>query len=157
MHKVPYADVLGAQDAVAVLAETPARLAAVLAKLTDEQLETPPAPGKWCVREVFAHLADCEIAWAWRLRQARASDRVTLQPFDQDAWAAHYATASLDEACAALFALRAWNVSFARSLTAEERANVYVHPERGEEPLATILTIMAGHDLHHLKALEAGC
>jgi uncharacterized damage-inducible protein DinB len=150
---VPYAGALGGWDALAVIAATPGRFARVLEGVTVEQAEVPLAPGKWSLREVMAHLADCEIAWAWRLRQALAEDHAVLQPFDQDAWARVYGEYSLAEAWACYSGLRAWNVAFVRGLSEAEKERVYTHPERGEERLWTIVKIMGGHDLHHLARL----
>jgi len=154
MSGVPYAGALGSHDPLAVIAETPARLARVLDGVTPEQAEVRPAPDKWCLREVIAHLADCEIAWAWRLRQTLAEDNTALQPFDQDAWAKVYAAYSLEAAWACYKGLRAWNVAFVTALRPEERQKPYTHPVRGEETLWTIVEIMAGHDRHHLAVLE---
>jgi len=87
MSGVPYVDRLGGRDAAKVIAETPVRLGLILDGLSTAEIEARPAPGKWSVREIVAHLADCEIAWGWRLRQVYGEDHVTIQPFEQDAWA----------------------------------------------------------------------
>jgi uncharacterized damage-inducible protein DinB len=145
---------LAGRDALAVIAATPVRLAKVWAGVSAEERETPPALGKWSLREVMAHLADCEIAWAWRLRQALAEEHAVLQPFDQDAWSRVYAAYTFEAAWACYQGLRAWNVAFARELNEAEKEKMYTHPERGEERVWTIVEIMAGHDLHHLKVLE---
>jgi uncharacterized damage-inducible protein DinB len=154
MSGVPYAEALGGRDAQTVIAETPVRLARVLGGVTAEAAEARPQPGKWNLREVMAHLADCEIAWSWRLRIAYEKDRAEMQPFEQDPWAKMYGQYSLDAAKATFYALRAWNVAFVAGLNEVDRQKVIMHPERGEERLWTIVEIMAGHDLHHLKTLE---
>src|SRR5512145_872961 len=60
---------------------------------TDEELATPPAPGKWSPREIVHHLADSEMTAAIRLRLLVASDRPTIHGYDQDAFSQklHYA------------------------------------------------------------------
>jgi uncharacterized damage-inducible protein DinB len=151
---VPYAEALGGRDAGKVIAETSERLAKALKGKTAEELEARSAPGKWCLRELVAHLADCEIAWGWRLRQVLAEDHAVLQPFDQDAWARVYGGYSYAAAWEMYKALRAWNVAFVQALNEAEKEKMYTHPERGEERLWTIVEIMGGHDLHHLKVLE---
>jgi uncharacterized damage-inducible protein DinB len=151
---VPYAEALGGRDPGVVIAETPARLAKALEGKATEQLEVRPAPGKWCLREVMAHLADCEIAWGWRLRQALAEEHAVLQPFDQDAWGQVYGAYSYAAAWKCWSAMRGWNVAFVQALNEAEKEKMYTHPERGEERVWTIVEIMAGHDLHHLKVLE---
>jgi uncharacterized damage-inducible protein DinB len=150
----PYAEALGALDAQQVLAATPARLAALLVRLLPEQIETPPAPGKWSVREVMCHLADCEIAWAWRLRFAYEKDNAVLQPFDQDPWARAYAHYTFDQAVAAFTALRTWNNAFLAGLSEADKQKPVTHPEHGQWVLWTIAEVAAGHDRHHLAALE---
>jgi uncharacterized damage-inducible protein DinB len=150
---VPYAEALGGRDAGVVIAETPGRLMKAFEGKTAEELEARPAPGKWCLRELMAHLADCEIAWGWRLRQALGEDRAVMQPFDQDAWAKVYGAYTFEAAKAMYLAMRAWNVAFVGALTEADKGKVITHPERGEETLGTIVEIMAGHDLHHLKLL----
>jgi uncharacterized damage-inducible protein DinB len=153
MSGVPYAAMLGEQDAQRVIAETPARLAKILDGMSEAESDARPAPGKWNVREVVAHLADCEIAWSWRLRQSLSEEHAVHQPFDQDAWARVYDVYSLAEAWGCFKSLRAWNVAFIGALSEADRAKIYTHPERGEESLGTIVEIMAGHDLHHLARL----
>ena len=154
MSTFPYAAALGKHDPQQVIAETAARLARVLDALPPEQAEAQPAPGKWSVREIVAHLADSEIAWSWRLRQAYGEEHSTIQPFDQDAWSRIYAVYSLAQARACFEALRAWNVAFVGGLSEADKQRPVTHPERGEETLWTIVQIMAGHDLHHLASLE---
>lgn len=154
MSNVPYAEALGGRDPQAVIAETPARFAALFAGLSDEALERRPAPGKWNLREIMAHLADCEVAWSWRLRYVYGADNPEVQPFDQDSWARSYSHYTFAAAQAAYQSARAWNVQFVNGLTPADRQKKYTHPERGEETLWTIVEIMAGHDLHHVKLLE---
>ncbi|HVG26215.1 MAG TPA: DinB family protein [Acidobacteriaceae bacterium] len=150
---VPYSDVLAGRDPQAVITETPSRLAGVLDRLTTEQIKTPTAPGKWSVREVMAHMADCEIAWGWRLRQAYAGNHV-IQLFEQDLWARSYNAYTYAAARSTFEALRAWNIAFIAALSEEDRRQRVDHPERGAERLWTLVEIMAGHDLHHVRRLE---
>src|SRR6201996_6835720 len=51
------------------------------------ELDFKPAPDKWSVRQIVAHLADAESANVVRLRQVISEDNPTLFPFDQNAWA----------------------------------------------------------------------
>ena len=149
----PYAPELANHDTVHVLAATPDRLQAAYSALSPEQLETPPAPGKWTPREVLAHLADCEIAFGFRLRQAAAGVLV-IQPFEQDDWARQYRAYTVPAAMETFRALRAWNLAFIRSLTEDQKVLPVTHPERGTMTVWTIVETMAGHDLHHLERLE---
>ena len=152
---VPYGAALGSRDPQQVIAATPARLAAFYDALTPAQAETPAAPGKWTPRELMCHLADCEIAWAWRLRYAYEKDGALMQPFEQDPWARMYWNYGLPEARATFAALRNWNSAFVAGLSKPERAKPIMHPEHGQLTLWTLVEIMAGHDLHHLERMGA--
>ena len=149
----PYAGALGEREPVEVIRSTPERVEAVLNRLSAEQVEKRPAPNKWSVREIMAHLTDCEIAFGFRLRQAAAGVGL-VQPFDQDDWARNYGEYSFAAAKATYRAVRAWNLAFIGSLTDEQRARAVTHPERGTMTVWTIVETMAGHDLHHLASLE---
>ena len=149
----PYAVALGEHNPVEVIASTPEKLEALFSRLSAEQIDEKLAPGKWSVREVLAHLADCELAFGFRLRQAAAGVEV-IQPFDQDDWARNYGAYSFRAALTTYRAVRAWNLAFIRSLTDEQKAQVVTHPERGTMTVWTIVETMAGHDRHHLAGLE---
>jgi uncharacterized damage-inducible protein DinB len=117
-----------------------------------EQIEKRPAPGKWSIREIMAHLADCEIGFGFRLRQGAAGVELQ-QPFDQDHWARNYGAYSFASASSTHRGLRAWNVALIRSLTDEQKQLQVTHPDRGTMTVWTIVETMAGHDLHHLERL----
>ena len=153
MSGVPYVGLLEGRDAAKVMAETPVRLGLILDGLSTAEIEARPAAGKWNVREIVAHLADCEIAFGFRLRQSYGGESL-LQPFDQDAWARAYGVYTTEQALATFAALRAWNVAFVGGLTEADKELPAVHPERGEMRLWTIVETMAGHDLHHLAGLK---
>lgn len=153
---LPYVHLLEDRDPIVVLRETPGRIFDLLKPMTPEAVESKPTPGKWSIREILCHLADCEIAWAWRLRMVYGAEDPTLQPFDQNRWAkayhgAGYATAT---ARAAWIGLRQWNLALIDALSEHERRRPAVHAELGPVTLWNIVEIAAGHDLHHLHALE---
>ena len=155
----PYAEMLARQDARAVLASTPGLLHQAACTLSPEQIEAPIAPGKWSVRQIVAHLVDCEIAFSFRLRQTLAgpgqgATQVLIQPFEQEAWARHYATYDLPSALALFRALREWNLRLVGGLSKAELASETLHPERGLLTFQTILDTMAGHDLNHLLQVQ---
>lgn len=148
----PYAAALAEHNPIDVIASTPEELEAVLRRLSPEQIERKLSPHKWSVREVVAHLADCELAFGFRLRQGAAGVEM-IQPFDQDDWARNYGAYGFPAALATFRAVRAWNLAFLRSLTDEQKARVITHPERGTMTVWTVVETMAGHDRHHLAGL----
>jgi hypothetical protein len=151
----PYAAYLGDRNPLDVIGRTPEIVGELLDRIGSGRAEQAPAPGKWCARQIVCHLADCEVAFAFRLRQTLAEDRHVMQPFDQEKWALHYSAYSAADALAAFSALRQWNVALIRSLSAADLARSANHPERGDMTFQTIVDTMGGHDLNHLKQIEA--
>jgi hypothetical protein len=151
----PYASFLGARDPLAVIRSTPAALKDQAGRIGPGRIRTPPAPGKWSARDILAHLADCEIVFAFRLRQALAEDDCRIQPFDQNLWARSYTSAEPDAALATFSAVRAWNVALVEALPAVAFDRRLTHPERGTMTFQTVIETMGGHDLNHLRQLEA--
>jgi hypothetical protein len=120
-----------------------------------QRLEISPAPGKWSARDIIAHLADAEVAFAFRLRQTLAEDHHVIQPFDQDLWARSYPGCDAQLALAALTALRAWNVALIGSVQPRHLSKTVTRPERGTMTFQTIVETMAGHDRNHIQQIEA--
>ncbi len=152
--KNPYAALLGGLPPNEVITDTPKRIAELLARLGPAGLERSYAPGKWTAREIVCHLADTEIAFAFRLRQTVSEPHHIIQPFDQDAWAKNYRSIPASAAAATFSAIRNWNLAFMEAVGPEARSKPVTHPERGDMTFQTILETMAGHDRNHLRQLE---
>ena len=150
----PYASFLGDRKPFTVIAETPERLRTLLEALGDDGLERALAPGKWSARQILCHLADCEIAFSFRYRQALAEDNHVVQPFNQDAWSRSYGAYDGREAWVVFAALRKWNLRLLENLPAAALSKRLSHPERGPMTFQTVIETMAGHDLNHLAQLD---
>ena len=150
----PYADLLAGQPAQTVMEATPEALRAVLAEIGDASLNTRPAPGKWSPAEIVCHLADCDVAFGFRLRQALAEDNPTVQPFDQEKWAAYYRGISAEQALEAFTALRRWNLRLMEAALPSGAGRTMAHPERGTLTFREFVELIAGHDLNHLAQLR---
>jgi len=151
----PYASHLGHRNARDVIASTPQELRRLADRIGPGHITEAPAPGKWSARDILCHLADSEIVFGFRLRQALAEDHHVIQPFDQERWARTYGTAGADAALATFGILRSWNIALLQPLTPPQLAKRLTHPERGEMPFEAIVETMGGHDLNHVKQLEA--
>ena len=140
---------------MAVLSATAPRLNELARVIGRSRVDQPIAPGKWSPRQIITHLADCDLAFGFRYRQTLALDNHTVQPFDQDLWAKNYDAYYAEQALATLVVLRNWNLALIRTLTPEQLARPCQHPERGRETFRTLIEINAGHDINHLRQLEA--
>jgi hypothetical protein len=150
----PYKSFLDGRAVDEILASTPAALAESLAAIGDDNLSTAPAPGRWSPAEIVCHLADCEIVFSFRLRQTLAEDSPTLEPFDQEKWAATYRGVSAGHALEVFAALRGWNLRLLEEALPVAASRPAHHPERGALTFQTIVETMAGHDLNHLAQLR---
>lgn len=153
----PYASQLGNSKAREVISATPHNLIHLADRLGAGGFERSYAAGKWTARMILCHLADCEIAFAFRIRQALAEDPHVVQPFDQDAWAQPYGNASFhaQTALQVFSDLRGWNLVLIDSLGPEAFNRRLHHPQRGEMTFQTLIETIAGHDLNHLRQLES--
>jgi hypothetical protein len=150
----PYAKFLDGRPLEVILAATSHEIANKLQMIGPDRVSVPHAPGKWSPAEIVCHLADCEIAFAFRLRQTLAEDHHVLQPFDQEKWAAPYIGIAVKDAFAAFTALRTWNLLLIGKTLATSASKPVTHPERGAMTFQTIVETMAGHDLNHLAQLK---
>jgi hypothetical protein len=144
------------KDPVKVQKSTPARLAAIIRPLKGQHLKHRPAPGKWSIAEVLAHMADAEVAVSWRLRMILSSNGTPIQAFDQDKWAAtfQYAKRNPKESLETFRVLRENNLAMLKSVSRSLWNNYGMHQERGKETVKLLVQRMGGHDLNHLKQIE---
>ena len=143
-------------DPFDVLASTPATIAGWIAGRRAGDLQRSPAPGRWSVAQIVAHLADSEIVFAYRVRMILASPGTAIQAYDQDAWSrVQHADRSDPQRSLALFtALRESMLPLLRGLNPEELDRYGIHAERGKESVRHLLALYAGHDRNHLAQIE---
>jgi hypothetical protein len=151
----PYASFLGDKNPTEVIATTAGQLKTLVGSLSEEQVNRTPAPGKWSIREILCHLADCEMVFAFRIRQTLAEPHHVVQPFDQDVWAKPYAAYTAKAALDTFAVVRDWNLALLRSLAPDAFQKPMTHPERGTMTLETVIETMGGHDLNHVRQIEA--
>jgi len=149
-------DLLGTRDPMDVLPRTPDAVREAIAGLSETQLSQREAPGKWSIRHVVRHLADGDLVWGWRMRMVLAHDRPTITGYDQDLWAdrLHYGEADVSLALDDFSVVRRSNLRLLGAATVADMQRVGVHSERGEESVAHMIKMYAGHDLLHLAQLK---
>jgi hypothetical protein len=150
----PYESFLDGRPVEEILDGTVNQISSLLAKMGAEKVNKAPAPGKWSAAEIVAHLADCEIVFGFRLRQTLAEDGPTIQPFDQDKWAATYPGVSASLALGTFSSMRSWNLRLIQGALPHSAERTMTHPERGTMTFKTVVETMAGHDLNHLGQLR---
>jgi len=136
--------------------EAPAALARLIADVPESILRRPPAPGKWSVVAVLAHLAEDELSSSWRYRQMLEKPGAALDSFDQEDWARRGQYDSWDphEAIAMFRLLREANVRLLARLTPEEWQRWGTHTERGRMTVAELASHMPDHDAKHMEQIR---
>ena len=142
---------LGDRDPAAVQEGTPDELRRLVAAAGSE-LRRRPAPKEWSVLELVGHIADAELVVGGRYRWILAHDQPPIMPYDQDLWAERlrHNEAEPEELIAPFEALRRANLALWRRSSADERARIGMHEERGPESYELTFRMLAGHDLFHL-------
>jgi uncharacterized damage-inducible protein DinB len=135
---------------------TAPKLKKLIHRLTPKQLKWQPAPDKWSVAQILAHLADVEIVASWRLRSIIGQDGIAVQPFDQDAWASvfQYQKRDANRSLEIFRALRENNLTMLKEIPREAWNNHGMHSERGKETIAHLSRLFAGHDTNHVVQVE---
>jgi hypothetical protein len=135
---------------------TPGRLARLIRGRSRAQLSRRPAPGKWSVAEILAHLAESEMVGGYRMRMILSAGGTPIQAFDQDKWAkvGNYARRDPKQSLELFSALRRSNLLLLRSLKPRQWRMYGMHAERGKETVARVATMFAGHDINHTRQIE---
>ena len=145
------------KDPLRLQQAAPKKLAKMLKGKNKKQLTRKPAPDKWSIAEIVAHLADAEIAIAWRLRQILSSNAIPIQAYDQNSWARTFDYARRDprQSLANFTSLREANLALLKSVPRKLWENYGIHQERGNESVSHVVRMVAGHDINHLLQIEA--
>jgi len=144
------------KEPLAVLAETTERLGQLIKGVSMSELRRRPAPEKWSVSEIIAHLADGEIVGAFRVRFILGSPGSPVVAYDQDKWvtSGHYENRDPQTSAELFRVLRQANLALFDSLTPEQWNQYGIHSERGQESIEHIVHMFAGHDINHLQQIE---
>lgn len=151
---LPYADLVGSHEPLALLASTPKRIAELVRTWDAKRWASSYAPGKWTAAQIILHLAQDEIGWSNRIRLALSVDGYVVQAYDADRWITWETPTEPQTALDAFLALRGLNLILYRRISLEQRSRPFPHPELGEISIEWIIETLAGHDLHHLRHLE---
>ncbi len=144
------------QDPLKLQAATPKKLARLIKGVPAAKLRKRPAPEKWSVAEILAHLADVEIVVGWRMRSILGAPGTPVQAFDQSAWvvSGHYDKRDPGESIELHRVLREANLALLKSLSPDQWKLYGQHAERGQESIEHIVRMIAGHDVNHLRQIE---
>jgi len=144
------------KDSRTVQRETVNDLARLIAGLPQERLNQRPAPDKWSVAEILAHLSETEIVSSWRYRQMIEHDGSALPSYDQDLWEAlgEYSSRDAEKSLQTFRSLREANLRMFDRLSPEQWQCHGIHAERGRMTVADLVRQVAGHDVNHVEQIR---
>lgn len=132
--------------------QTPAKLRAAVAGLSEKQLDTPYRPEGWTVRQVVHHVPDSHLNSYVRFKLALTEDEPTIKTYAEDRWAelADTKATPIEVSLTMLDSLHDRWMRLLRSLTAEEWKRTFRHPDLGPMTLEKTLALYAWHGRHHV-------
>ncbi len=135
----------------------PELLAALLTGAAGREFDFSPAPGKWSIRQIMAHLVDSEMMGSSRFRQAIAENNPSFPGWDQDAWAEllDYARRKPSDCMETFRRVRRENYELLEPLALEAWARPCVHPRRGPMNLKGLLQLYTEHAEKHAAQIKA--
>ena len=149
------AGIIQFQNVIAFLEKTPKVLKTLLAGTDEETLIWKPAPDRWSISEVLAHLAAIETLYGQRVQSMATEDSPFLEKYDPGRASAegHYAQGDAEAHLAVFTEARQGTLAFLSMLppTAGERTGR--HAELGTVTLSEVLHELASHDLGHLRQI----
>ncbi len=134
----------------------PQMLRQAVARITQEQLEAHPIPGKWSIREVVCHIADYEPVYADRMKRMIAENGPVISGGNPTAMAARlaYGSRDLEEELALIELVRRQMACILRTLKPEDFLRRGIHDKRGPTTLAELVERITGHIPHHVALIE---
>ena len=144
------------QKPIEILAATPRKIARLIKGVSKNRLSRRPAPDKWSIIEILAHLADSELVYGFRIRLILAASGTPIQNTDQDAWAksSDYANHEPGLSLESLRSTRERTVRLLKSLPPASWDLYGVHSERGKETVTRVVEMLAGHDINHVMQIR---
>lgn len=127
----------------------------LLASLTEDQLLYRYSEGKWTIKDIILHLADCERVIMYRATRIARGDTTNLPGFDENLFVetANANSKNIDSILAELKALRVASVLFIASL---DESALNRSGTANNFPLTVRLLVnhLYGHHKHHLNIIR---
>jgi hypothetical protein len=123
--------------------------------LPDDLLHWKPAPERWSISEVLAHMTEIEDLYAGRARRIVAEDAPKFLRYAQPDPDSPNAGTQGDtvEILAHFNSLRRDNVAFLKSMPENSGSPTGHHSELGQITLLQMLCEWASHDLGHIRQI----
>ncbi|KAB2968494.1 MAG: DinB family protein [Thermoanaerobaculia bacterium] len=137
-----------------MLEATPGILRGLMSELTDEDARWKPAPDRFSVAEVLAHLAHSEgHCYRLRLDRLMSESLPEFEPDEAQMYLDLYRDADPEDSFDDFEEQREVNLDYLRDLPAGAGDRLALHQEHGQITLAQMLHEWALHDLGHIRQI----
>lgn len=150
---------LASQQILALLEAGPARIAALTADLTAEQLRAAPGGAGWSAVDALAHLRSCADVWGGCIETILAQDRPTIRAINPTNWInqTDYCALAFEPSFAAYAAQRAALLAALKPLDAAAWARSATVTGAGrtlERTVGFYAQWLARHERSHFKQFK---
>lgn len=151
-------DPLARASLIAVLAQAPATLRALVDGLTDRQLDTPYRQGGWTIRQVIHHVPDSHMNAYVRMKLAATETAPAIKTYNEALWAElpEARSAPIGMSLDLLDALHRRWTAFLSALPETAFQKTFAHADWGLVTIDEALGMYAWHCRHHTAHVKLG-
>lgn len=151
----PYIQMFKGENIVNVLANGVEEVNRLVASLTEEQLRSAYAEGKWTIKEVLQHIMDTERIFCNRALRFARNDKTNLPGFEQDDYVPFSGANERDssEMLIEYNAIRQGTITLFKGFTDEMLSRIGVGSDN-EMSVRALAYIAAGHEKHHVNVIN---
>lgn len=147
------------EQILAMLAETPSRIADLTTGLAPAQLLAPPEPGEWSARDVLAHLRACADMWGKYIVVILSEDKPTFKAVSPTTWIkqTNYGEQEFKPSLQAFTDQRAGLLAVLKPLASEDWSRSATVTGAGKPRERTVYTYaqwLTNHERSHFKQIE---
>jgi hypothetical protein len=134
----------------------PELIASALTGAAGSEVDFRPAPDKWSVRQIVAHLSDSELVAAERIRRIVAEDNPQIVAYDQNKWAENldYSRRKPSQSLEMFRNIRAESHELLKGVPEPAYQRAGQHSERGPMTLVSLVELMARHAEKHAQQIR---
>jgi uncharacterized damage-inducible protein DinB len=142
-------------DIIRILRDQMKETVALLSTLSEPQSEYRYAAGKWSIKEVIGHITDTERIMSYRLLSIARGEKASLPGYDENEYVAKadFDNQSLKDLMDHFACVRQSTIHLIKSLS-DESLSCRGTANNSEVTARALITIMAGHELHHRKIIQ---
>jgi hypothetical protein len=152
---MPPSESIYLHNAISLLEKTPKLIETLLAGASEVAVSWKPAPDRWSIAEVLAHLSEVEAVFGGRVQRIVGEECPALENFDPPKGYpdANSARGQAEELVAGFADARSGTIAFLAMLPPTVGERTALHPEVGSITLSEFLNHWAVHDLGHLRQI----